>query len=456
MHRWGRKREQEKDKEKKRVKRPKSPHVRRTNNNIFTSFFPFTPLPVTREREPPTMTYDGVNVSYNLDFRSKNDDAWYTCGVVHDGKQLRVKFKDFVESFHDEVFSTTDFSSHREIEEFLRRFRQTSEPIEEHECSRVIEGMTVSATYTSDGLVRFFDAIVDAVYYKEHTPAKCLCTYLLFWQHGPDEGNITAASLDDLCLIMSGAIDPKVADFAKLVREKLRGPFSQSNLTSKTPFLTKKRSNQTLNKLQASFQSRVVMETVFMVDYLKNLLLLGRGRFKIQVIDQDKDMGGVKDTGFHHYIILENLEKNLSPVLMSEFIHEQTSITAEAHVFLSFSTETYARGAIVVNSRLKLKRIYEFINNPNHFIVSSSGRPWVIAEDMLRTGTLNINLQSLHPRYENRNTWSKLMIVRLGTEEYTKAKNLKNIYMEFRDHLNGLVERLDMEEKNIRHPSSVN
>lgn len=85
-------------------------------------------------------------------------------------------------------------------------------------------------------------------------------------------------------------------------------------------------------------------------------------------------MGGVKDTGFHHYIILENLEKNLSPVLMTEFIHEHTSITAQAYVFLSLSAETYARGALVLNSKSKLKRIYEFINNPNHFIVSSSGR----------------------------------------------------------------------------------
>lgn len=103
------------------------------------------------------MIFDG------LDFRSKKDDAWYACGVVLDGKKLRVKFKDFVESFHDEVFSIADFSTHREIEQFLLRFRPTSMPIEENECSKVIEGMMVSATYTRDGLVRFFDAIVDAV-----------------------------------------------------------------------------------------------------------------------------------------------------------------------------------------------------------------------------------------------------------------------------------------------------
>ncbi|XP_023752139.1 uncharacterized protein LOC111900488 [Lactuca sativa] len=388
------------------------------------------------------MIFDG------LDFRSKKDDAWYACGVVLDGKKLRVKFKDFVESFHDEVFSIADFSTHREIEQFLLRFRPTSMPIEENECSKVIEGMMVSATYTRDGLVRFFDAIVDAVNYKEHTPGKCICTYLLFWQHGPAEGNITAASIDDICLIMSGAIDPRVTEFAKLVREKLRGASSQSSFTSKAPFLSKKTSsNQTLIKLQEFSGDG---------DSRNGGSSEGREKFKIQLNDQDRDMGGVKDTGFHHYIILENLEKNLSPVLMTEFIHEHTSITAQAYVFLSLSAETYARGALVLNSKSKLKRIYEFINNPNHFIVSSSGRPWVIAEDMLRNGTFNINLQSLQLKCKNQNTESKLIIVRLGTDEYMRAKQLKEIYMEFRDHVNILVEKLDMEEKKNLNPSSAN
>ena len=81
-------------------------------------------------------------------------------------------------------------------------------------------------------------------------------------------------------------------------------------------------------------------------------------------------MGGVKDAGFHHYIILENLEKNLSPVIMTEFIHEQTSITTSTFVFPSLSSETYARGAVIVDTRQKLKMIHEFITNPNHFIVS--------------------------------------------------------------------------------------
>ncbi|XP_024965369.1 uncharacterized protein LOC112505687 isoform X2 [Cynara cardunculus var. scolymus] len=324
-----------------------------------------------------------ADVSNYLEYRSKKDEAWYTSAVVlEDGKQLRVKFRDFVHSYYDEVFSVADFSTKSELQEFLHRFRRLSEPIEDNECSRVIADMMVCATYKGDGSVRFFDAIVDSVHYKEHTPEKCLCTYLLVWQHGPEEGNITATSIEDICLIMPGAVDPKVTDFAKIVKEKL-------GLVYKRPFLSRKTSsNETLDELQ-DFDSAGHSSYV---GFSK-----GRGGFYPPLSDHDRDLGGVKETGCHHYIILENLEKDLSPSSMMEFLHVQTSITPQAFLFPSLSAETYARGAVVVDSRPKLKRIYEFLSNPNHFIVSSSGRPWVIAEAVLRTGTFDTNLQSCQP-----------------------------------------------------------
>ncbi|KAI3809688.1 hypothetical protein L1987_19286 [Smallanthus sonchifolius] len=297
----------------------------------------------------------------------------------------------------------------------------------------VTEGLMVCAEYTRDNQLRYFDAIVDAVRYKEHTPEKCFCTYLLFWQHGPEEGNTTAANLDDIYLIRRGSVDPTVAKFTKLVEEKIKGASFEFILIPKIPFLYQKTSsNETITKSQeccsAGFST-------------------GRERFCPELSDQDRDLGGGKETGSHHYILLENLEKDSSPLLMMDFIREQTFITAQAYVFPSLLAETYARGAILVDSVTKLRRIYEFINNPNHFIVSSSGRPWVIFEDKLRTGTFNTNLHSLQPKYENYNIEKELKIVRLGTEEYTKAKQLKVLYLEFRNHLNGLLQSLAMEEE---------
>lgn len=101
---------------------------------------------------------------------------------------------------------------------------------------------------------------------------------------------------------------------------------------------------------------------------------IGRKRSFPELTDHDMDMGGAKIIDRHHYILLENLDKDLCPLLMMDFIHEHTSVIAQTYVFPSMLAETYARGAIVVDSRTKLKRICEFINNPNHFITSFSGR----------------------------------------------------------------------------------
>ncbi|XP_076935070.1 uncharacterized protein LOC143601571 [Bidens hawaiensis] len=139
---------------------------------------------------------------------------------------------------------------------------------------------------------------------------------------------------------------------------------------------------------------------------------------------------------------------------MMDFIHEHTSITAQTCVLPSLLLETYARGAIMVDSKTKLKRICDFINNPNHFITSFSGRPWVIAEVDLRSGVFNTNLQSLQPKYESYSRQNELKIVRLGTEEFRKAKELKDLYMAFHNHQKGLVQRLAMEENKKRDPSS--
>lgn len=98
-------------------------------------------------------------------------------------------------------------------------------------------------------------------------------------------------------------------------------------------------------------------------------------------IDEDRDIGGVpfnmnkvEELGNHHYILIDNLEKDLSPTSVIEFIRKQTSITAEAYVFPSLLAESYTRGAIVLASKRSLEEIYKFLINPDHAIVSSTGR----------------------------------------------------------------------------------
>ncbi|XP_076884279.1 protein SAWADEE HOMEODOMAIN HOMOLOG 2-like isoform X2 [Bidens hawaiensis] len=174
---------------------------------------------------------DGVD--YNLDYRWKADDAWYTCAaILEHGSRLRIKFKDTVQSYFDEIYSVADFNTHREIEQFLSRFRTVSEPVEDNECSRVLEGMKICAIYRNKDEALYYDATVDAVQYVEHTPDKCICSYLLCWQHGPGEGTLTETSIEDMCFIVHGNIHPDIAEFANLVKQQLKGANSVQSQAS--------------------------------------------------------------------------------------------------------------------------------------------------------------------------------------------------------------------------------
>lgn len=92
---------------------------------------------------------------------------------------------------------------------------------------------------------------------------------------------------------------------------------------------------------------------------------------KGEAIEQDTDFGGMK----HQYmILLENLDKGLSPVKLAKFLHGQTSILPRVYIFPTLSDESYARGAVVLNCGKNLDRLCGFLDNPHHVIVSSQGR----------------------------------------------------------------------------------
>ncbi|GFZ05362.1 hypothetical protein Acr_17g0009340 [Actinidia rufa] len=118
---------------------------------------------------------------------------------------LVVKLLNFAESA-DERFRPGDFESAEAVDEFVRRFRPISQQLQDRECSRVVEGMAVCASFAFlDDDIRFYDAVVESVslrgkvHYVDHSFAKeeevCLCTFVLFWKHGPNEGNVTSAGI---------------------------------------------------------------------------------------------------------------------------------------------------------------------------------------------------------------------------------------------------------------------
>lgn len=83
----------------------------------------------------------------------------------------------------------------------------------------------------------------------------------------------------------------------------------------------------------------------------------------------DVDIGGAP-----YMVMVENLEKGISPFTMMEFIHDQVSIPCQVTVSPCKSWESYTRGIITVDSKKKLDKISEFLETPDHSIISSKGR----------------------------------------------------------------------------------
>lgn len=93
--------------------------------------------------------------------------------------------------------------------------------------------------------------------------------------------------------------------------------------------------------------------------------------------DNPSDMGGRDDMdigGVPYMVTVENLEKGISPFTIMEFIHQQVSITCQASVSPSKSSESYTCGIILLDSKKNLDKLSDFLDSPDHIIISSTGR----------------------------------------------------------------------------------
>ncbi|KAM7498466.1 hypothetical protein LguiA_022880 [Lonicera macranthoides] len=392
--------------------------------------------------------------AYNVEYRSTVDDAWYSVLVILKDRTLTVKLLSFPDTF-DETFNADDFDTLEAVEELFKRFRQVSDQVQDTDCYRITKNMTVCATVASKNKddVRYYDAFVKDVCRKEHVfknqEEECLCIFLLCWQHGPWKDTLSCCSIADICQIKSCAqVDSRVASFSKTAKEKIRmvSLKSKENLyhVKSEPILSEwSQKMGSARELTGSLQTNE-----------------GRAGESYQQIDHDRDMGGgcsdmssIEETGGHYFMIIEHLEKDLSPSSIIEFIHKQTSITAQAYVFPCLSWESYTRGAVVSNCKEELKKIYDFLSIPDHIIISSKGRPWVMSEKILRHGTLT-TLGSLAPKSQEKcqyeNIDNVLKVVHKGAEEYKIAKQIKDVVMDFLDHQQRLHRSL--EDRMISQP----
>ncbi|XP_055800963.1 uncharacterized protein LOC129870268 isoform X2 [Solanum dulcamara] len=398
---------------------------------------------------------DGTPAKYDLEYRYKGDDSWYGVLVIVDGETMTVKFEGYSETF-DVKFVADDFKSKEEIDEFVGRFRNVSPQLQDNECGSVKEGMIVCAACNAFGKddMLFFDAVVEAIHNENHTfnngAEECLCTFVLSWLHGPKKDDLANSGIEGICIIKGTAqVDPRIASFLKLANQKLRKSSCKSTSTSEKDNSASKGSSRTKRvrylsseqKSDSSFKGISSAKNVVDVrctteDYSRHW-------------DHDKDLGGQRSN--YHLMLVENLERNLLPSSLRDFIHEHTSVWSQVYISPCPSYMPYARGIIVVDCEEKLKKINLFLDNPTHLVVSSKGRPMVISERDMKHSMIKTSLGSLvyssQDIFQAKSICQDLIIVHSGSEAYRRANQAKDLFLEFMTHQQRLYKKLALEER---------
>ncbi|KAI3467917.1 hypothetical protein Pfo_024580 [Paulownia fortunei] len=307
---------------------------------------------------------------YDLEYRANEDDAWYSVSVVLDAHAqiLTVKYLCSPEVY-ETVFSAGGLETEAQAEELAGRFRPLSQQLRDHQCGKLAIGSTVCAAHgTGDDDLRFYDAVVEAVNHQAHSFAgeeeECLCTFVLFWLHGRGRGTLTSANIASICTLERVTqIDPRISAFVILAKEKITSStsisvFDSLGSASKGPSSGKKYSCVVIEKKLESSQNRLLeMETSMM---LKSLTWKSEDSGRIsnynQWTSQDEDIGpepcNIDDLAIaegQHFILINNLEKDLTPSSIKKFIYKQTTILPQAFVFPRLLSDPFARGAIVVD-----------------------------------------------------------------------------------------------------------
>ncbi|KAL5730673.1 hypothetical protein ACHQM5_003470 [Ranunculus cassubicifolius] len=317
----------------------------------------------------------------------------------------------------------------------------------------------------------------------EHTFEKgeevCTCKFVLYWLHGPNERTKTLTKIEHICLIRSetAETDLTLAPFLNLSRDKLKMASQCCNVSTcqHKPTPQHRESKAGLKKKTKS-SKKPVRTTGRFKGIPFSLLLSGFDEVKrINVFltggwentEQDKDLGGkfclTENNGVSgsHFILIENLEKDLSPSTIVDFINNQVSVHSQAQLFPSLSFEPYARGVIVVDSQEELQKLADFLDNPAHIISSSRGRPWVITEKRLRHGLVGTpgaevsdltTLSEIYPWDASPEVGENIKIFSTGTAEYNRGKRLRELFLKFAEHRRNILKKFALEETKIMPP----
>lgn len=398
------------------------------------------------------------NLEPSHEYCSPADGAWYDVQLVFRSNILTVTYCNLSELF-DELYLAGDFESLEAVDDFEKRFRPVSLQFQDSECKKIIKGIAVSASSLFGEERRFYDACVEDVKYMDHSFVNgeevCSCRFELRWKHGPNAWKLSVSSIENICQILPNQqVDPKLAAFLDKSREVVKNSLVKSGeitVQKKTCQSNAKLKSRPLGKKRATKSLRAILSKLTTAGVLEDQ----------ENREQDVDLGGnmlllekCKETEYY-YIVIENLEKDIFPSTIMNFIHKQTNITAQAYVFPCSSSETYTRGAIVTDCKEKLEKLCAFLDNPDLIMVTSSrGRPWVITEKFLHLCTYRTSIKTIMSSSQNTVVNSiavcdELKVVYSGTKEYKTAKQLRDLFIDFADHQKRLHQRLAFEERKI-------
>ncbi|XVE72573.1 hypothetical protein DITRI_Ditri11bG0049200 [Diplodiscus trichospermus] len=311
--------------------------------------------------------------------------------------------------------------------------------------------------YCSSNILSIYNPNAHKVLHNKHSNVNgeevCECTFLLFWLHGPNVGNLTNKGVADVCLLQGSELQPKLASFMEIALQKIGKALYKSisgtsnDLDCNCVAQHKENEDSPIVKQKASCAGHLKQAKCACWSLSK--VWPSEGGIEVHCENrQDIDVGGDKNL---FIVLVQNLEKELSPSVVSEFIHKETSISAQVDIFPSLPWVPYTNGVIMVDCKKDLQQLFGFLLNPNHFIVSLNGRPWVAAEKLSLNDHWTMMLKS-HNKLPNRmgsEFSNELKVVCAGTEEYKKAKELRDLFLDFIDHQQRLYKKLRIEERRI-------
>jgi hypothetical protein len=102
--------------------------------------------------------------NFSTEFRSFEDDAWYTVMVMMDDDgTLRVRFEKSTDEV-DQLFEPSFFGSLEDLEEFEKRFRSLSIQVQDNECDKIVQDVKVCACrHSGHDDILYYDAVVHSV-----------------------------------------------------------------------------------------------------------------------------------------------------------------------------------------------------------------------------------------------------------------------------------------------------